>query len=143
MTDRLSNNQNARVLDSRANNFQTLACVTGDQTRDERWLYFLLTGNSRVAHPVQFVVNKGDRSIRSFSQFRNELLRIWQGRAWVGLLNSLLIFTIRQSTISIVHCIVHRPGGGGFPYLIWVWSTRLIWYVCRLWDMVFSWRFER
>ena len=27
--------------------------------------------------------------------------------------------------------------------LIWVWSTRLIWYVCRLWDMVFSWRFER
>ena len=26
---------------------------------------------------------------------------------------------------------------------IWVWSTRLIWYVCRLWDMVFSWRFER
>ena len=28
-------------------------------------------------------------------------------------------------------------------YEIWVWSTRLIWYVCRLWDMVFSWRFER
>ena len=26
---------------------------------------------------------------------------------------------------------------------IWVWSTRLIWYVCRLWDMVLSWRFER
>ena len=25
---------------------------------------------------------------------------------------------------------------------IWVWSTRLIWYVCRLWDMVFSWHFE-
>ena len=26
---------------------------------------------------------------------------------------------------------------------IWVWSTRLTWYVCRLWDVVFSWRFER
>ena len=26
---------------------------------------------------------------------------------------------------------------------IWVWLTRMIWYVCRLWDMVFSWRFER
>ena len=26
---------------------------------------------------------------------------------------------------------------------MWVWSTRLIWYVCRLWDMVFSWRLER
>ena len=22
-------------------------------------------------------------------------------------------------------------------------QQRLIWYVCRLWDMVFSWRFER
>ena len=30
-----------------------------------------------------------------------------------------------------------------FKDQIWVWSTRLIWYVCRLWDMVFSWRFER
>ena len=40
-------------------------------------LYFLLTGNSRVARSVGFVVNKGGRSIRCISQFRNELLRIW------------------------------------------------------------------
>ena len=61
---------------------------------------FLMTGNSRLARPcnyersqtiilkwripVRFVVNKGDRSIRCFSQFRNELLSIRQGRAELG-----------------------------------------------------------
>ena len=45
------------------NSFQTLACVTGDQMRDERWLYFLLAENLRVARQAPgFVVNKGSRS---------------------------------------------------------------------------------
>ena len=62
--------------------FQMLACITGDQTRDERWLIliFLLTGNSYEAHSVRLqMVNKGDPSICCFSQFRNKLLRILQG----------------------------------------------------------------
>ena len=74
MTDRLSNTEftHALIVSRRA-----LACVTGDHTRDGRWSYFL-------SRPVGFVVNKGDGRIRCFSQFRNELLRIREGRAELG-----------------------------------------------------------
>ena len=44
--------------------FQMLACITGDQTRDERWLIliFLLTGNSYEARSVRFATGEQGRS---------------------------------------------------------------------------------
>ena len=59
---------------------------------------FFLTGNSRIARPVKFIVNKGDRSIRCFSQFRNELLRIRQGRD-TNRFNYILLNTVTRERL--------------------------------------------
>ena len=62
-----------------------------------------------------------------------------------GVLKRRLALLVLTNLLFIIIPLSLTPlfSNTGLCSWIWVWSTRLIWYVCRLWDMVFSWRFER